>query len=349
MSGSPYASVERIKDNEHLDDLLSEPSDAAVDALGRLSGDLIILGVSGKMGPTLARMARRASERAGVLRRVLGVARFSDPQIEMRLKAWGVETIHCDLLDPEQLGRLPDVANVIYLVGMKFGCAGQEALTWAVNCWLPGLVCRKYRDARIVALSTGNVYGLTSIAGGGSRETDALSPVGDYAMSCVGRERIFEHFSRAQDTPVAILRLNYATEMHYGVLVDLARRVWEGRPVDLTMGHLNAIWQADANAQALASLDRVSSPPFVVNVAGPELLSVRRVAGEFGRLFGRSVNFEGTESDDAFLSDGRLGHRLTGHPRVGAEQMIRWIADWVSRGGEIWDRPTHFEVRDGKF
>jgi nucleoside-diphosphate-sugar epimerase len=294
-------------------------------------------------------MARRASDLAGMTRRVIGVARFGDPRQEASLKAWGVETIRCDLLDPSQLSLLPDVANVIYLVGMKFGSTGREALTWATNCWLPGLVCQKYRDARIVALSTGNVYGLTPVASGGSVETDLPVPVGDYAMSCLGRERIFEHFSQIHHTHVTLVRLNYATEMRYGVLVDLARRVWERRPVDLTMGHLNAIWQADASAMALASLGHVSSPPLILNVAGPELLSVRRVAEQFGRLLGRSVVFEGSESADATLSNGQLAHRLFGYPRVSAGQMIHWIADWVSRGGEIWDKPTHFEVRDGKF
>jgi nucleoside-diphosphate-sugar epimerase len=340
---------DRINNTEHLEDLLSEPSEAATDAFGRLAGDIVILGVAGKMGPTLARMARRACDRAGVKRRVIGVARFADPSQEQCLQAQGIETVRCDLLDPDQLARLPDVPNVICLVGMKFGSTGREALTWATNCWLPGIVCRKYRQARIVALSTGNVYGLTPVARGGSLETDPLTPVGEYAMSCVGRERMFEHFSRRQQTPVALVRLNYAVEMRYGVLVDLARRVWEGRPVDLTMGHLNAIWQADASAMALASLSLASSPPTVLNVAGPETLSVRKVAEQFGRLLERPVQFQGEEKGDALLSNGTLGHRLFGTPRLNAELLLQWIADWVRRGGASWDKPTHFEVRDGKF
>jgi nucleoside-diphosphate-sugar epimerase len=322
---------------------------AAIEALGRRAGDLMVLGVAGKMGPTLARMARRASDQAGVSRRVIGAARFSDPRQESRLKAHGVETIRCDLLDPAQFELLPAVPNVISLVGMKFGATGQEALTWATNCWLPGMMCLKFRDAHIVALSTGNVYGLTPVAGGGSTEADPPIPVGDYAMSCLGRERIYEHFSRTYQIPVTLLRLNYATEMRYGVLVDLARRVWEGRPIDLTMGHLNAIWQADASAMALASIGLASAPPVVLNVAGPELLSIRRVANQFGRMFGRAVTFQGVESNDATLSDGQTGHRLFGYPRISAGQMIHWIADWISRGSETWDKPTHFEVRDGKF
>jgi nucleoside-diphosphate-sugar epimerase len=345
----PEGALDRISDLDHLEDVLSEPSEAAVLALAQQAGDLIVLGAAGKMGPTLARMARRASDQAGVKRRVIGVARFSDPRQEACLEAWGVETIRCDLLDPAQLAKLPDAPNVIYLVGMKFGSTGREALTWATNCWLPGMVCLKYRQARIVALSTGNVYGLTPVAQGGSLESDSLQPVGDYAMSALGRERVFEHFSRVCQVPAALVRLNYATEMRYGVLVDLARRVWEGRPIDVSMGHLNAIWQTDASALALACLSRVSSPPFVVNVAGPELLSVRRVAEEFGRLLNRPVTFEGAEGSDAILSNAQMSHRLFGYPRVSAGQMIHWIADWVSRGGALWDKPTHFEVRDGSF
>lgn len=338
-----------IADTEQLDDLLSEPTDAAVAALARLSGDLIVLGVAGKMGPTLARMARRGSDRAGVERRIIGVARFTDAALEARLRRWGVETIRCDLLDPAQLARLPDVPNVVFMTGMKFGSTGQEALTWAMNCWLPGTVCQKYRHARIAAFSTGNVYGLTPVALGGSLEADPLNATGDYAMSCVGRERIFAHFSRTLAIPMTILRLNYAVEMRYGVLVDLAQRVLAGHPIDLAMGHLNAIWQADASAMALASLGQAASPPLVVNIAGPELLSVRRVAQEFSRLLDRPLRLHGSESADALLSNGQLGHRLFGYPRVTAGQMIHWIADWIARGGETLGKPTHFEVRDGRF
>ena len=349
MAEARYAAADRIEDVEHLEDLLSEPTDAAVEAMARLDGDLILLGVAGKMGPTLARMARRATDRAGGRRRIIGAARFSDLHHESRLQAHGVETIRCDLLDPDQLARLPDVPNVLFLAGMKFGSTGQEALTWAMNCWLPGVVCQKYRRARIVAFSTGNVYGLAPVAHGGSDESDVPAPLGDYAMSCLGRERIFEHFSRTLSIPMALLRLNYATEMRYGVLVDLARDVLEGRPIDLKMGHLNAIWQADANAMALAAFDHVSSPPIVLNVAGPELLSVRRVAEQFGRLLGRPVMFQGAESPDALLSNGQRGHRLFGYPRVSAGRMVHWIADWVGRGGPTLGKPTHFTVRDGKF
>jgi nucleoside-diphosphate-sugar epimerase len=338
-----------IADTDQLDDLLSEPTPLAVETLARLDGDLLLLGVGGKMGPTLARMAARATALAGSRRRVLGAARFSNPDLEAWLRRHGVETVRCDLLDPAAVARLPDAANVVFLTGMKFGSTGQEALTWAMNCQVPALVAQRFRGSRLVAFSTGNVYGLTPVALGGSVETNALNPAGEYAMSCVGRERTFEHYSRAFGTPTALLRLNYATEMRYGVLVDVARRVWAGEAVPLAMGYLNALWQGDANAMALCAFAHAASPPFVVNLAGPETLSVRRVAEEFGRLLGREVTFTGTEAQDALLSNGQLGHQLFGYPRVGPRQMMAWVADWVKRGGPTLDRPTHFESRDGRF
>jgi dTDP-4-dehydrorhamnose reductase len=341
--------MDRIDNVEHLENLLSEPTEAAVRAMGDRDGDLIVLGVAGKMGPSLARMALRASERAGVRRRVIGVARFSEAGIETRLRAYGVETIRCDLLDPSQFDALPDAPNVVFMTGMKFGATGQEGRTWAMNCWLPGMVCRKYCLSRIVAFSTGNVYGLTPVALGGSVESDPLRPVGEYAQSCMGRERLFDYFSGTNEIPMSLLRLNYATEMRYGVLVDVAQRVRQGQPVDVTMGHVNALWQADANAMALASFAHVRTPPMVLNLAGPELLSVRRVAEEFARCFGRPLAVEGVESSDAFLSNAQLAFRLFGYPRVSAGQMMAWIADWLERGGETLGKRTHFEVRHGQY
>ncbi len=341
--------MDRIENVEHLEDLLSEPTEAAVKALGAIDGDLIILGVAGKMGPTLARMAVRASERAGVRRRVFGVARFSEAGVEDRLRARSIETIRCDLLDPTQLEALPEASNVVFMTGMKFGSTGLEGRTWAMNCWLPGMVCRKYRRARIVAFSTGNVYGLAPVALGGSVESDPLHPVGEYAQSCLGRERLFEYFSRTHDIPMSLLRLNYATEMRYGVLVDLAQQVRQGCPVDVTMGHVNVLWQGDANAMALASFAHVATPPTVLNLAGPELLSVRRLAEDFAPLFGRTPKLEGIESSDALLSNAQQAFRLFGYPRVRAGEMIAWIADWLEHGGPTLGKPTHFEVRHGQF
>jgi nucleoside-diphosphate-sugar epimerase len=332
-----------------LDDRLSEPSPATVETLRHLPGDIVVLGIGGKMGPTLARMAKRASMAAGMDRRIIGVSRFSSPSLPRQLQSWGIETIQADLLDPAGHPRLPDAPNVVYMAGMKFGTTGQESLTWAMNAYLPALVCQRYRASRIAAFSTGNVYGLTSVRSGGSREEDTLNPAGEYAMSCVGRERMFEYFSRTNDTPVALLRLNYATELRYGVLVDIAQRVHGGSPVPLGMGYLNAIWQGDACAMSLQSLAHATSPPFVINIAGPELLSVRAVAGEFARRFGKPALFDGAEADDALLSDARRSHELFGRPQVAVDRLTDWIAAWISGGGETLGKPTHFDDRAGRF
>jgi nucleoside-diphosphate-sugar epimerase len=346
-----HALPDTVRDAEHLEDLLSEPSPGVVDTLSRLQGDLALLGVGGKMGPSLARMIRRASDAAGVKRRVIGVSRFGadGARLAARLNGWGVETIPCDLLDPEQLGRLPEVPNVVYMAAMKFGTTGQQARTWAMNSYLPGTVAQKFRRSRIVAFSTGNLYPLVPVSGGGSVETDEPAPVGEYGMSCLGRERIFEHFSGVHQIPMAIIRLNYAVEMRYGVLFDMARKVWASDPVDVAMGNLNAIWQADANAMTLQAFDHVATPPRVFNVTGPETLSVRRVCEEYGRLMCKAVRFTGTEAPTALLNNAQLSHRLFGYPRVPIQQVIAWTADWVMRGGESHGKPTHFQTRDGKF
>ena len=332
-----------------LETLLSDPPSYVVDAMRQMQGDLIVLGVAGKMGPTLARMARRASDLAGIRRRVIGVARFSTGELEGALQDHGVETIKCDLLEEGAIDRLPDASNIVFMAGRKFGSTGFEGLTWAMNSYLPAVVCRRYSTSRIVAFSTGNVYGLSPAGGGGSREDDAPRPVGEYAMSCLGRERMFEYFSGTRGTSTAIVRLNYAVEMRYGVLVDLARRIAANETIDVTMGYFNAIWQADANAMALGSLVHAASPPLVINVAGPEELSVRATCEQLAALLGRRVSFSGAEASDALLSNGARAWSIFGRPRVGADQLIRWTADWVARGGSTLDRPTHFESRDGKF
>jgi nucleoside-diphosphate-sugar epimerase len=337
-----------IQSEEQLDDLLSEPTTGVIETLGRLKGDLIILGVAGKMGPTLARMARRASETAGVCRRIIGVARFSAGD-QTAFEAQGIETIRCDLLQEDEVAKLPETANVIFMAGMKFGTSLNEPATWAMNSYLPGVICRKFRHSRIVAFSTGNVYGLTSVQGSGSREDAPLQPVGEYAMSCLGRERVFEYFSRSFGIPMVLIRLNYACELRYGVLVDLAHRVWNGETIDLSMAYFNTIWQGDANAMALQAFDHVAVPPFVVNVTGPEMLSVRRVCEQLGQLMHRPVQFTGTEAESALLSDSKRVLELLGPPRIKVEQMIEWVADWVARGGRCWNKPTLFESRDGRF
>jgi nucleoside-diphosphate-sugar epimerase len=338
-----------IPDVRALEDLLSDPPDYVVDSLRAIDGDVIVLGVAGKMGPTLARMARRALDRAGVGRRVIGVARFSSDSLRAALEDHGIETIRCDLLNGAEVDQLPDAPNVIFMAGRKFGSTGFEALTWAMNSYLPAIVCRRYSRSRMVVFSTGNVYGLAPTGHGGSIESDPPRPVGEYAMSCLGRERMFEYFSSALGMPAVILRLNYAVEMRYGVIADLAAKIARGQPIDVSMGYFNAIWQGDANAMAIASLANAAAPPVVVNIAGPEELAVRSTCEELGRLMARPVTFNGQEAHDALLSNGAGGWSLFGRPRVTAEQVIAWTADWVGRGGDSLERPTHFESRDGRF
>jgi nucleoside-diphosphate-sugar epimerase len=349
VSRTDPSTIDAVRDVEHLEDLLSEPTDGVVETVRRLNGDVIVLGVGGKMGPSLARMLKRAADEAGVRKRVIGVSRFSSPELPRQLQGWGIETIAADLLDPDQLEKLSRVPNVVYMAGMKFGTTGQSARTWAMNAVLPAYVCRRFRGSRIVAFSTGNVYPLVPVSGGGAVETDEPQPVGEYAQSCLGRERVFEHFSRTDGTPVSIIRLNYAVETRYGVLVDLARRVLAGETIDLAMGNFNCVWQADANSMSIRAFDHAASPPAVFNVTGPEALSVRRTCEQLAEAMGTEASFAGAEAPTALLNNAQLGHRLFGYPRVSAGQAIRWTADWVKRGGESLGKPTHFEARDGKF
>ena len=338
-----------ITDVNQLEDLLSTPGEGVIDTLAALDGDLVLLGAGGKMGPTLARMARRAFDANGSKRRVIAVSRFSKPETEAALHAHGIETVRCDLLDPEQVARLPEAPLVVYMTGMKFGTSENAGRTWAMNTYAPANAFTRYRQSRIAAFSSGNVYGLAPVASGGSKESDTLTPIGEYAMSCLGRERIFDHFSRTHATPTAIIRLNYACELRYGVLVDLANWIWADKPVPLAMGYLNAIWQRDANAVTLRALADASAPPFVLNVAGPELLRVRDVAVELGRLLGRTVTFEGEERDAAFLNNAALMVERYGPPRTSVDCLLAWIADWVKREGLQHGLPTHFEVTSGDY
>jgi nucleoside-diphosphate-sugar epimerase len=335
---------------EDLEDALSTPTDAVIQMMGALAGDLVVLGVGGKMGPTLARMAKRASDAAGVKRRVIGVSRFSgSSELRDRLHKWGVETHACDLLDVESYAQLPDAPNVVFMAGMKFGSTGNESLTWAMNVYVPALVAQRYRDSRIAVFSTGNVYGLSPVLRGGAMESDTVHPVGEYALSCLGRERIFEHFSRTYGTKMATLRLCYAVEMRYGVLLDVAQMVFAGRAIPLAMGHFNAIWQADASAMSLLSLNHASTPPLVLNITGPEMLSFARIAEKFGELLQKPVRFEGVESADALVNNASKAIKLFGYPQVSIMQVLPGIADWVTRGGETLRKPTHFENRAGDF
>ena len=334
---------------EQLDDLLSAPDQRVVRTMRELDGDILVLGVGGKMGPTLARMAKRASDEAGVARRVVGVSRFSSSHLREQLAGWGIETIACDLLDEAAIRTLPNAPNVVYMAGFKFGATANPSLAWAMNCYLPALVCRRFRDSRIAAFSSGNVYGTVDVGSGGSVESDPLNPLGEYAMTILGRERMFDHCSRTLGTPVSLLRLNYATELRYGVLVDLAQQVFAGTPIDVTMGHVNVIWQRDANAMALNSLAHTSTPPRVVNISGSEILRVREVCVEFASLMNKNVSCTGEEADDALLNNASSSYSLIGEPSTTTQDMIRWTAEWVMRGGASLGKATHFESRDGTF
>jgi len=332
-----------------LEEQLSAPSASDVDAMRRLTGDVIVLGAGGKMGPSLAQRIRRATEAADVKRRVIAVSRFSSPQSRDELERAGVETISCDLLDRHQIANLPACENVLFLAGRKFGSTERIDLTWAINSYLPGLVAEHYRASRIVVFSTGNVYRFVNPNSGGSVETDLPMPQGEYAQSCLGRERIFEYFSQTNGTRSLIFRLNYAVDLRYGVLVDIAQRVYEGLPVDLSVAGFNVIWQGDANSYALRSLELCESPPRILNVTGRETVSVRRAAEFFARRFRREVVFQGRELDTALLSNASLCHSLLGYPSVSVGTLMKWVARWIEIGGASLGKPTRFEVTDGRY
>lgn len=341
----PTRLPDRLESVEALEELLSRPSAALLQDLAYVGGDLMILGVGGKMGPTLARLAKRAMPR----RRVIGVARFSDASVRSRLQDWGVETLTADLLERGTLQALPSVPNIVFAAGHKFGASGNPALTWAMNTWLPGAVAETFAQSRIVAFSTGNVYPLTAPASGGASEALPPGPVGEYAQSCLGRERMFEYFSARHGTPGRIIRLNYAIDLRYGVLLDIATRVAQGATIDLAMGHVNVIWQGDANAQVLRCLRHATMPTTPINCTGPEVLSVRVLAQQFGERLGKAPRFAGEEGATALLSNTTLAQGLLGQPLVPLARMLDWVADWVARGGPTYNKPTKFEVRDGGF
>lgn len=328
-----------------LEDFLSRPSQALIDDLAQVDGDIMILGVSGKMGPTLARLAKNAAPH----KRVTGVARFGNDGMRRRLEAWGIETIAADLLDRASLEALPRVPNIIFAAGHKFGAKDNQALTWAMNTHVPALVADTFRESRIVAFSTGNIYPLTSVGLQSASESTAPAPIGEYAQSCLGRERMFEYFSGKHGTPGRIFRLNYAIDMRYGVLVDIAAKIHRGEAVDVTMGHVNVIWQGDANAQALRCLRHCTTPATPVNCTGPETISVRWLAGELAARLGVAAQVSGQEAATALLSDTTLAAKLFGYPLVPLGAMLDWVADWVKREQPTLNKPTKFEVRDGSF
>ncbi|MEV0622039.1 NAD(P)-dependent oxidoreductase [Nonomuraea sp. NPDC050404] len=332
-----------------LREALSAPSDEVADGLARTGGDLMLLGAGGKIGPDLAVMARRALDARGSTARVIAVARTLSAEDEAVMKQAGVEIVRADLLNDADLARLPEAGRIVYLAGRKFGTSGAEHGTWALNTYLPGRVMQRFPGSRIVAFSTGNVYPLVPATSGGADESTPASPVGEYAQSCLGRERVIEHFSRTQGTPVAIVRLNYAVEMRYGVLLELARAVHQGEPIDLATGSVNVIWQGDVNAMTLRLFEHCATPPLVLNLAGPETASVRWLAGQLAARLGTVPRFTGVEEPTALLSNAARAHALFGYPAVPLRRLLDAIADWVAAGGVVHGKDTHFQEREGRF
>jgi len=336
---------QQTADERELEDLLSCPTDATRRTLAQIPGDVAVLGAGGKMGPTLAMMLKRAVPE----RRIYAVSRFSDRQVKQRIEAKGIETLEADLLEESAWDRLPEVPNVFYLVGMKFGVTDNQPLTWAMNAYVPALAARRYRRSRIVALSTGNVYPLVAVDGGGPREDDAPGPVGEYAQSCLGRERMFQHFSSCHGTPVTLIRLNYANECRYGIIVDLTLKVLHGKPVDVTMGAVNLIWQGDANGYIIRALSLAGSPPTVLNVTGRETVAIGDLAARIGNVLGVEPTLAGQEADTALLSNASRCIDTFGPPETSLDEMVKRIVAWVAAGKKMLNKPTKYDVRDGRF
>lgn len=340
---------DQIENESQLDEVLTAPSPQLIESIGQLEDPLILLGAGGKMGPTLARLAQRAAEQNGRRLRIIAASRFRNPSSREWLEKQGIETQAVDIFCRDQLSALPDSPNVVYLVGMKFGTSSDPVPTWATNTVAPVLACQRFAGARMVALSTGNVYPLSSVESRGSNESDPLTPLGEYANAAVARERIFQYFAAEHATPTVTIRLNYAHDLRYGVLTDIAQKIWLDQPVDVTMGHFNAIWQGDANEMVLRAFALCNSPAQPLNVTSPEIYSTREVAERLGALMGKSPRIVGQEADTALLSDATLMERKLGKPRVDLERLLHWIAGWTSHNGKILGKPTHYETRDGNY
>ncbi|HYZ44899.1 MAG TPA: NAD(P)-dependent oxidoreductase [Xanthobacteraceae bacterium] len=337
---------DRLRDVEHLEEVMTTPSPAVIAALQRLPGDIIVLGVGGKIGPSLARLAKRAAP----AKRVVGIARFSEKDVREKLAQWGIECIAADLLERKEIEALPKLANVVFMAGRKFGSSGDEEQTWAMNALVPALVAEAFAGSHIVAYSTGCVYPYVNVHQGGATEaTPATPPPGAYANSCVAREAMFRYFSRTRGTPGRLIRLNYAIDMRYGVLHDVALRVRAGAPINLATGHVNVIWQGDANAMVLRAFEHCTVPTSPLNVSGPETVSIRRLAETFGQRLGKPPVFTGVEAPEAWLVNTAQATRLFGHPSVPLDKLVDWTADWVARGMPSLGKDTHYDVRDGAF
>ncbi len=340
---------ETIDNEVSLENILSEPGSGLMEMMKRLDGDIMILGIGGKMGVTLGRQAVNAVQTAGVSKRIIGVSRFSDVESRTKLEHHGIETISCDLLDQNAVAALPAIKNVIFMAGRKFGTEGSEELTWAMNTVVPGYVGSHFRKSRIVVFSTGCVYPLVCAGTCGCTEQATPAPVGEYSQSCLGRERVFGHCAKAYGTEMLLLRLNYAIDLRYGVLHDIGQQVWSGQPVNNTVGHFNVLWQGDANCYALRALEYCTTPAAILNITGPEIISVEYIAEAFGRLLNKTVSYTGIPADKCYLNNAGKAFRLLSYPRVSLEQMIVWQAGWLMQGGGSLGKPTHFEVNNGKF
>lgn len=334
---------------EKLDELLSQPSDALTEDIKKIDGDIMVLGAGGKMGPTLCTLVKNAIRRAGIDKRVIAVSRFTDPIAAELLHKNGVETISCDLLDTDKLRALPDVKNIIYMAGRKFGTDGAEWQTWAMNATLPAFVAEKFKGANFVVFSSGNIYPIVPLSSGGCTEADRVGPIGEYAMSCLARERAFEYAAHQYGSKVFIYRLNFAVDLRYGVLYDMARKILDGTPIDITTPALNCIWQGSANEIAIRGLLHAQSPAKIMNVTGPEIVSIRKAAKELAGYLGKEAIFEGNAGTDAYLNDASEAMETFGYPAVSIKTLIRWQAEWILDGGRALGKPTHFEERKGSY
>ena len=348
-SATRAATVKPIKTAAELEDRLSQPSQSLLEAMKRLRGDILILGAGGKVGPTLARMAARAVDGSGVKRKVIGVDFFPDPKQRKLLEKAGVETVKADLMECGAFEALPDAENVLYMIGRKFGSTGAEWGTWMTNVHLTGLAARRYSKSRVVAFSSGNIYPFLPLASGGATESTPPSPLGEYAMSCLGRERMFDYYANEAGAKVLQFRLNYAAELRYGIILDVATKVQNGTPVDVTMGHVNVAWQGYVSSVALQCFELAASPARVLNVTGPEIVSVRWMAERLGELLGKRPKIAGEEAPNALLSNAAECFKMFGYPDVSVDTIIEWVAHWIKSGGATLGKPTHYETRDGKF